>query len=78
MDIQLRREVLREYIARRNISQNSFAIKANVSSGYMAQLLIGKRKPSGPVRAKLLKASGMKFDQLFLIVHREDNHAEAA
>lgn len=78
MDIQLRREVLREYIARRNISQNSFAIKANVSSGYMAQLLIGKRKPSGPVRAKLMKASGMKFDQLFLIVHREDNHAEAA
>ncbi len=67
MNVRLRREVLQEHIARRNISQNNFAIRANVSSGYMAQILVGKRKPSGRIREKLMQASGLKFDDLFLI-----------
>ncbi len=75
MNVRLRREVLQDHIIRRNISQNNFAMKANISSGYMAQILIGKRKPSGRVREKLLAASGMKFDDLFLI-DREEPHAQ--
>jgi transcriptional regulator with XRE-family HTH domain len=64
---KLRREVLYNYIERRNISQNGFALKAGISSGYIAQLLSGKRTPSGRVRQKLLHATGLSFDELFTI-----------
>lgn len=67
MTIRLNSPVLQEHIARRNISQNNFAMQAKVSSGYMAQILVGKRTPSGRIREKLLAASGMKFDDLFVI-----------
>jgi len=76
LDIRLKRTVLAEHIARRNISQNNFAMQARVSSGYMAQLLIGKRKPSGRVREKLLQASGLKFDDLFVIVRESAEASE--
>jgi len=67
MEVELKRGVLQEHIARRNISQNNFAMQAKVSSGYIAQLLIGKRRPSGRVREKLMNASGLSFDDLFSI-----------
>lgn len=78
MEIELRRAVLQEHIARRNISQNNFAMRAKISSGYMAQILVGKRKPSGPVRARLMKASGLSFDDLFVIVSESVGRKEAA
>ena len=65
MPTVLRTDVLDEHIQRRNISQNCFAQKAGISSPYIAQLLSGKRKPSGKVREKLIKATGLKFDDLF-------------
>jgi transcriptional regulator with XRE-family HTH domain len=67
MRTKLKTEVLAEHIERRNLSQNGFAMKAGVSGPYMAQLLSGKRRPSGRVREKLLKATKMKFDELFVI-----------
>ena len=67
LNVRMRTQVLAEHILRRGLSQNRFAIKAGVSSPYMAQLLAGKRKPSGEVRQKLLKATGLKFDDLFII-----------
>jgi transcriptional regulator with XRE-family HTH domain len=63
--VNLKQDALREHIARRNISQNSFALKAGISSAYIAQLLGGKRRASGFVRKKLLDASGLQFDDLF-------------
>ena len=67
MPTLLRTDVLDEYIQRRNISQNCFASKVGISGPYIAQLLSGKRKPSGKVREKLLKATGLAFDVLFKI-----------
>ncbi len=78
MTIQLRGTVLEEYLLRRNVSRCAFAQSAALSSGYLAQLLAGKRCPSGRVREKLMQASGMDFDQLFLIVREELIHAEVA
>ena len=73
LEVKLKSDALHEHIARRNISQNGFAIKAEVSSGYLAQLLAGKKRPSGSVRIKLMHASGMDFDTLFRIVGANEN-----
>ncbi len=69
MTVVLKREVLQEHIARHMPSQNAFARKAQISRGYCAQILSGKRSPSGNVRLKLLKATRLQFDDLFQIVH---------
>jgi len=67
VNVELRRDVLKRHILRRLPTQNSFALKARISSGYCAQLLSGKRKPSGKVRQRLMKVTGLSFDDLFLI-----------
>ena len=74
MTVRLNSTVLEEHLLRRNVSRNDFAQSATLSGGYLAQLLAGKRNPSGRVREKLLTASGMTFDDLFLII-REGNGA---
>lgn len=68
MRVQLNSTLLAEHLLRSNISLNDFARAATLSGGYVSQLLAGKRTPSGRVREKLLAASGMSFDDLFLIV----------
>ena len=75
LEIIIKTEALREHIARRNLSQNGFAIKAEVSSGYLAQLLAGKKRPSGCMREKLMSATGLEFDILFRIVGRGNDEA---
>ena len=83
MMVRLNSPVLEEHLLRRNVSRSDFAQSATLSGGYLAQLLAGKRNPSGRVREKLLTASGMGFDDLFLIIRegngatKEENHAEA-
>ncbi len=67
MRTRLKRRALAEHIAQRHLSQNGFAIKAGLSSGHIAQLLAGKRSPTGPVRQKLLKATGLQFTDLFQV-----------
>lgn len=72
MGIQLKHRTLTEFILRRNLTQNGFASKAGISSAYIAQLLAGKRTPSARIREKLLTATGMDFDDLFLIIDAEE------
>lgn len=67
MEVKMKTEVLSEHIIRRGISQRGFALRAGISSPYLTQILAGKKKPSGVVRQKLLAASGMDFDELFVI-----------
>lgn len=67
MKVKFKPNVLREHIIRHSPSQNAFARKAGISNGYCAQILCGKRNPSGNVRQRLIKASGLKFDDLFEI-----------
>jgi len=72
MIVELRRRVLAEHLARRSMSQNAFAMKAGISSGYIVQLIQGTRNPSPRVRERLLKATGMDFDGLFKITGWEE------
>lgn len=58
---------LREIIARKNMGQNSFARAAALTSGHVSQILNGKRMPSAYVRAKVMKALGVEFDEVFSI-----------
>lgn len=48
--------VLKEKLARRNMSQNLFVLKLKVSSGYMSQLFSGVKNPSPKLRGKILDA----------------------
>jgi transcriptional regulator with XRE-family HTH domain len=76
MIVRLKSRVLEEHLLRSNISRRDFAQSVRVSGGYLAQLLTGKRKPSGRVREQLMTASGIGFDDLFQIVVEEKNHLE--
>ena len=72
MRVLLKTRPLAEHIAKRHHSQNAFAMKVGVSSGYMAQLLAGSRQPSGRVRERIQKATGMSFEDLFEFDYPED------
>ena len=61
----LKCNVLRQHIARTMPSQAVFARKISVSQSYLSQLLNGQRNASGAVRGRMLKATGMEFDELF-------------
>jgi transcriptional regulator with XRE-family HTH domain len=70
MKISLKPRVLKEKLARRNMSQNCFVLKLKVSSGYMSQLFSGARNPSPKLRKKILDALGLgekNFDEIFKI-----------
>ena len=70
MKVSLKPKVLKERLARRNISQNCFALKLEVSSGYMSQLFSGIRNPSPKLRKKILnvlKLDENNFDEVFSI-----------
>jgi transcriptional regulator with XRE-family HTH domain len=57
---QVRRE-----IARLNISQNGLARAVGLSSGYMSQLLSGKRFAGPETPHRLMEIIKLSFDELF-------------
>lgn len=68
--VSLKSGALKEKLARRNMSQNCFALKLKVSSGYMSQLFSGTRNPSPKLRGKILNALELdenNFDEVFKI-----------
>lgn len=52
-------------IAKHNMSLRMFGREEEISSGYLTQLLNGDRYPSGKIRAKLMEATRLSFDELF-------------
>lgn len=59
------RPSVRRTIGRLNISQNALARKLGLTSGFLSQLLTGKRLPSPDTRQRLQDALGLSFDDLF-------------
>lgn len=60
------RPTARKAVARLNLSQNELARRCRVTSGYMSQLLSGKRNPGPVVRQRLLDhLPGLGFDDVF-------------
>ena len=68
MLVNLKYREFKKILARKNMSQNRFAIKVGVSSGYMSQLMSGIRNPSPSLRERILVALKMvdsQFDEIF-------------
>ena len=68
MIVALKRNRIREILARKNMSQNCFAMRLGINSGYMSQLMSGVRNPSPRLREKiltLLKMDESRFDEIF-------------
>ena len=73
MKVLLRSKKIKKILIRKNKSQNWFAHKLEISSGYMSQLMDGSRNPSPRLREKIMNnLPEHEFDDLFLIIEAED------
>lgn len=71
--VRLKPEPLWERIGRRNLSQNELAGLAQISSGYLSQLISGRKSPSPEVRRRLQAALNIThFDELFALEYEDD------
>lgn len=71
MKVQLNAMTVRRILAKKNQSQNWLAQRVGTSSGYMSQMLAGRRYPSPKMRTKILKVlRGYEFDELFMLLER--------
>jgi len=66
MKVALKKDNIRKILAQRNISQNWLAFRVGTTSGYMSQMMTGKRNPSPKMRKKILKVlKDYEFEDLF-------------
>ncbi len=72
--VKLRPEPVWEQISRRNMSQNELARQARISSGYLSQLISGRKSPSPDVRKRLQAALEIgQFEDLFTLEYSDDS-----
>ncbi len=68
MKVLLKSKEIKKILIRKNKSQNWFAYKLEISSGYMSQLMDGSWNPSPKLRERIMKKlPEHKFDNLFEI-----------
>jgi len=70
MKVKLKIVEIKAILARKSMSQNCFAGRVGITSGYMSQLMSGFRHPSPKLRVRILKRLKMdesKFDEIFEI-----------
>ena len=66
--VKLNPERVWKLMHRRNVSQNDLARLAGISSGYLSQLMRGRRCPSPECRRRLMRILGVTmFDDLFMM-----------
>ena len=66
MKVALKADNIRKILSQRNISQNRFAFRVGTTSGYISQMMTGKRNPSPKMRKKILKVlKDCEFEDLF-------------
>lgn len=72
LKVKLKSKQIQIYFIRQNLSQNGVARKMGICSGYISQLMNGKRFASARVRIKLQKIFADKtWDDLFEIIERK-------
>ena len=72
LKVLVRQSEVEQLLTRRNLSQNAFAERLGISSGYLSQLLRGDRYPSARLRAKILRSlKNITFDEIFEIMDGE-------
>lgn len=66
MKVRIKTANIREILAKKNLSQNWLAFRTRTTSGYMSQMITGKRNPSPQMRKKILQVlKGCEFEDLF-------------
>ncbi len=66
--VKLNQVAVLRAIAKRNMSQNMLAIRAGTTTGYISQIMCGRRNPSPRMREKLLGVlTPLTFDDIFII-----------
>ena len=71
--VKLRPGPVWELITQRNMSQNELASQAGISSGYLSQLISGRKSPSPEVRRRLQAALEIScFEDLFVMEYGDD------
>ena len=63
--IRLNSETLQDWLDRNNLSQRKFGRLHRLSSGYISQILSGKRHLGPATRQTIQDATGLTFDDLF-------------
>jgi len=58
MKAQINTANIRKILARKQMSQNWLAFRTRTTSGYMSQMITGKRNPSSKMRDKILQVLG--------------------
>ena len=67
--VRLDPRALWDHLTRRNMSQNELARLAELSPGYLSELVAGTKSPQAGTRRKLLAAlGGLTFEDLFIMV----------
>jgi transcriptional regulator with XRE-family HTH domain len=70
--VRLRASAAWEHLSRHNFSQNELARRLGITSGYLSQLITGKRSPSAEMRRRILALlPGTTFDELFVVQEAE-------
>ena len=68
MKVRIKTENIRKILARKNLSQNWLAFRTRTTSGYMSQMITGKRNPSPQMRNRILQVlKDCEFEELFKI-----------
>jgi len=69
LKVTVKQSEVERLLAKRNLSQNAFAERLGISSGYMSQLMRGSCYPSAELRAKILRSlRGVGFDDIFEVM----------
>jgi transcriptional regulator with XRE-family HTH domain len=77
--VRLNSCVLRDMMARQNLSQDRLARRLRISSTFLSQLLAGRRNPSPAIRQRILDAlEHYNFDDLFVIGDRTTTGASGS
>ncbi|GBD11799.1 hypothetical protein HRbin23_01478 [bacterium HR23] len=68
MRVRLKERAVWTALERLHISQNELARRLGISSGYLSQLICGRRSPSARLRRRFLEVLGpLGFDDLFFL-----------
>ena len=64
--VRIKSKAVYDILDRLHMSQSELARQAGLSTGYVSQVISGKRTPSPPVRRRIQRALGVDdFDELF-------------
>lgn len=71
--VKLNPNAVWKLLNRRHMTQNELARLASITSGYLSQLMSGKRHPSPETRKRLQKMLGLtRFEDLFILVRADE------